>query len=114
MVVATQHHRSADFAAGYGVVEGQCYAYAAFGVGVEYTCLAAHHHLVFGCLAYPVQVVEKLPADFLGSFLGHVVENFGGKFIGLGQVFGLARSTYPAEGAEAVVEETRAHYILYV
>ena len=114
MVVAAQYDRGADFAAGDGLVHGQRDFRAAFGVGIEDACLRTHDEFVFASLAYPEDVVVQLALNLLWSGLAYFPHDFQRDAVGRREVFRPARCTYPAERAEAVVEEHRAHDVLYV
>ena len=114
MVVASQHYRAADVAPAYGIVEGQGNLCAAFGIGIEYARLGAYHELVLACAAYPVKVVGQLSLDVLGSIGQHLLEHVGCQLVAERKVVGIAGGAYPAEGAEAIVEEHRAHDVLNV
>ena len=114
VVVASQHYRAADVAPAYGIVEGQGNLSAAFGIGIEYARLGAYHEFVLTCAAYPVKVVGQLPLDVLGSIGQHLLEHVGCQLVAVRKVVGIAGGAYPAEGAEAIVEEHRAHDVLNV
>ena len=114
MVVAAEHYRCADFAAGYGLVHGERYLGAAFRIGVENTCLRSDDEFVLSGLADPEYVVVELSLDFVRCGLAYFTQYAERYLVRFCEVFRFAGCTYPAERAESVVEEHRTHYILYV
>ena len=90
MMVSAQHHRGTQLTTTDGIVEGQCYACSALGIGIQYAGLGTYYQLVLACLAYPVQVVGQLTAYALWRALNHVGKYFGGQAVGHRQVLWLA------------------------
>ena len=114
MVVAAEYYRGGDFAAAYGVVEGEGYFCAPFGVGVENTCLRTYHKVVAAGFFNPVYVVVELRANVFGCVFAYFLKHACGYAVSGLEVGRIARGAHPAEGAEAIVEEQRTHYVLHV
>ncbi len=114
MMVTAKHHRGGKLATCDCIVESLGNPDTPLAVGIEDTRLRPHYQVVILSLANPMEVILKLPLDFIGGILQHLLKHLGGKAVGNSQVLRVARSAHPAEWPEPVVEEKRAHYILHI
>lgn len=87
---------------------------AAFSVSIKYARLRTYDKAIAAGFFDPVDVVVHLAYDFFGGFSANFLHYFGCNAVGRLQIFGVAGRTYPTERSKAVVEEHRAHNILYV
>ena len=114
MMVASQYDRSGDVSHADGLVESECYLGSAFAVCIEDACLGTYHEVIATCFLDPADIVHHLALDLLWSLLHYVSQYLGCDLIGLGKVHRVFGHADPAERSEAVIEEERAHDVLYI
>ena len=114
MVVASEYNGRGDLATGYGIVECTGNTCAPFTVGIQDACLRADNKIVGSGFFDPVNVVEQLSVDLFRRFTQNFFQNLSCDLIGAFQVGRIAGCADPAEWAEAIVEESGSHDVLYV
>lgn len=114
VVVATDHHRTAQQTIFHCLVEGQGDRDASLSVRVQDAGLAAHVHLVTTSFLDPLQVVQVLLLDLGTGFVSQASDDTVRDAVRDLEIIGVSRAAHPAEGTEAVVEAHGTHDVFHI